>query len=241
MREPGQELEMYRPVLTRLALRMGLLTMLALIAACGGRPEENEPRPLPEEQQELRPGVYGSEEFKPSLSFRVGEGWSNDPAEASDALLLTREETVGLGFVNAQWVFKPTKTGTPNLVEPPEDMVGWFQQHPYLRTSEPEPVTVGGGKGVQFEVVVKDLPENYSGPCVWYLRDCVDIFETSSEVGSSGEGWIAFMKDNKQRLFVLEDVKGKTVTMGFTIPATEFDEQAPEAQKVIDSVEWTGS
>jgi hypothetical protein len=49
------------------------------------------------------------------------------------------------------------------------------------------------------------------------------------------------MKDNKQRLFVLEDVKGKTVTMGFTIPATEFDEQAPEAQKVIDSVEWTGS
>ncbi len=231
---------MYRPVLTRLALRMGLLTMLALIAACGGRPEENEPRPLPEEQQELRPGVYGSEEFKPSLSFRVGEGWSNDSPEASDALLLTREETVGLGFVNAPWVFKPTKTGTPNLVEAPEDMVGWFQQHPYLRTSEPEPVTVGGVKGVQFEVVVKDLPENYSGPCVGssgdYSGDCVDIFESAGGVGS-----IAFMKDNKQRLFVLEDVKGKTVTMGFTILATEFDEQAPEAQKVIDSVKWTDS
>ena len=58
---------------------------------------------------------------------------------------------------------------------------------------------------------------------------------------SSALGWIAFEKDNKQRLIVLENVKGKTVTMGFTIPATEFDEQAPEAQKVIDSVEWTGS
>jgi hypothetical protein len=222
--------------------RLGLLVTLVVLAlsACGGgeKQQEFKPQPLPEEQQELRPGVYGSEEFKPSLSFRVGEGWSNDPAEASDALLLTREETVGLGFVNAQWVFKPTKTGTPNVVEAPEDMVGWFQRHPYLRTSEPEPVTVGGVKGVRFEVVVKDLPENYSGPCVveGYLGDCVDIFESAG-----GVGWIAFMKDNKQRLFVLEDVKGKTVTMGFTIPATEFDEQAPEAQKVIDSVEWTGS
>jgi hypothetical protein len=211
------------------------------LSACGGeKQQEFKPQPLPEEQQELRPGVYGSEEFKPSLSFRVGEGWSNDPPEASDALLLTREETVGLGFVNAQWVFKPTKTGTPNLVEAPEDMVGWFQQHPYLRTSEPEPVIVGGVKGAQFEVVVKDLPENYSGPCVGYSGDysgdCVDIFESAGGVGS-----IAFMKDNKQRLFVLEDVKGKTVTMGFTIPATGFDEQAPEAHKVIDSVEWTGS
>src|SRR5918998_312361 len=102
----------------------------------------------------------------------------------------------------------------------------------------------GGEKQQEFKP--QPLPENYSGPCVWYLRDCVDIFETSSVVessvvGGSGEGWIAFMKDNKQRLFVLEDVKGKTVTMGFTIPATKFDEQAPEAQKVIDSVEWTGS
>ena len=222
--------------------RLGLLVTLVVLAlsACGGgeKQQEFKPQPLPEEQQELRPGVYGSEEFKPSLSFRVGEGWSNSPPEASDALLLqlTRDETVGLGFVNAQEVYKPTKTGTPNVVEAPEDMVGWFQQHPYLRTSEPEPVTVGGVKGVQFEVVVKDLPENYSGPCVGYLGDCVDIFESAGGVGS-----IAFMKDNKQRLFVLEDVKGKTVTMGFTIPATEFDEQAPEAQKVIDSVEWTGS
>ena len=219
---------------------LGLVMLAALVvvalAACGGIEKETKPRPLPEHRKALQPGEYRSEEFEPSLSFRVGEGWTNEAPEVSDALLLTREETVGLGFVNAQWVFKPTKTGTPTVVKAPEDMVGWFQQHPYLRTSEPEPVTVGGVKGLQFEVVVKDLPENYSGPCVGYLRDCVDIFESAG-----GVGWIAFMKDNKQRLFVLEDVKGKTVTMGFTIPATEFDEQAPEAQKVIDSVEWTGS
>ena len=43
------------------------------------------------------------------------------------------------------------------------------------------------------------------------------------------------------RLIVLEDVKGETVTIGFVSPATEFDEFAPEAQKVIDTVEWGGS
>jgi len=39
---------------------------------------------------------------------------------------------------------------------------------------------------------------------------------------------------------LLEDVKGATVLMGFISPATKFDEHAREAQKVIDTVEWTG-
>ena len=43
------------------------------------------------------------------------------------------------------------------------------------------------------------------------------------------------------RLIVLEDVKGETVTIGFVSRATEFDEFAPEAQKVIDTVKWRGS
>jgi hypothetical protein len=36
-------------------------------------------------------------------------------------------------------------------------------------------------------------------------------------------------------------MKGETVTIGLVSPATEFDEFAPEAQSVLDSVEWTGS
>jgi hypothetical protein len=215
--------------------RLGLLVTLVVLAlsACGGeKQQEFKPQPLPEEQQELRPGVYRSEEFEPSLSFRVGAGWSNLPPEASDALLLTRGETAELGFVNVQQVYEPSRSGTPTAVGAPEDMVGWFQQHPYLRTSEPEPVTVGGVKGVQFEVVVENLPETYSDPCA---GDRMEI------IRSSGLGAIAFLKYDKQRVIVLEDVKGETVTMGFSIPATEFDEFAPEAQKVLDSVKWGGS
>src|SRR5918997_6267914 len=106
------------------ALRLGLVTLAVLtLSACnGGEKQQFKPQLLPENQQELRPSVYRSEEFEPSLSFRVGVGWSTSPPEASDALFIVHGETTGIGFVNAQEVYKPTKL---NIVEAPEDMVGW--------------------------------------------------------------------------------------------------------------------
>ena len=127
------------------ALELGLLAALVVLvlSACGGGEKEAKARPLPEDEKALRPGVYRSEEFKPSLSFRVGEGWATSPPEVSDSLKILRGETAGVRFVSAQEVYKPTKMGMPNVVEAPKDMVGWFQYHPYLQTSKPEPVTVG--------------------------------------------------------------------------------------------------
>jgi hypothetical protein len=225
---------MYRPALRRLALRVGLLMLLlilALLTACGA-PEEAKPRPLPEDRQPLSPGTYRSEEFEPSFSFTVGEGWTNEPLEASDELLITRGESAGLGFARLQNVYKPTTTGTPNLVDAPEDLVRWNRHHPYLRTSKPEPVTVGGVEGVRFdEVVAEDLPKDHYSVCG---SDCVDISRLSS-------GSLLFIwEGDKVRVIILEDVKGETVTIGAGSPASEFDEFAPEAQKVLDSVEWRG-
>jgi hypothetical protein len=41
-----------------------------------------------------------------------------------------------------------------------------------------------------------------------------------------------------QRLIVLEDVRGELVTIVFASKASKFDKVWPEAQKVIDSVQW---
>jgi hypothetical protein len=217
-------------------ISLGLLMVVVVLAlsACGGDEKKAEARPLPEDPKALRPGTYRSEEFKPSLSFRVGEGWSTTALpERSDALLITRgHETGGLGFANIHEVYKPTKTGSPYVVEVPEDMVGWFQAHPYLQTSKPEPVTVGGVKGEQFEVVVADLPADYRAECG---SNCVDLFRIGSGLP------VSLGEDDKARFIVLEDVKGEMVLMGFVSPATKFDEHAPEAQKVIESVEWRDS
>jgi hypothetical protein len=214
-----------------------VLVVLAL-SACGGDEKKAKARPLPEDPQALRPGTYRSEEFKPSLSFHVGKGWSSPLEEASDFLQINWGQTAGLSFANVQNVYKPTKTGTPNVVDAPKDMVGWFQQHPYLQTSKPEPVRVGGVKGVQFDVVVGDLPQEYYIPTCTSIvgnPNCVDLSRLSTG------GPILLVEGEKAGVIVLEDVEGETVTIGFVSPASEFGEHAPEAQKVLDSVEWRGS
>jgi hypothetical protein len=220
-------------------LSLGLLVVLVVLAlsACGGDEKKAKARPLPEEPKTLRPGTYRSEEFKPSLSFRVGKGWSSAPLEASDVLQIARGQTAGLTFLNVQEVYKPTKTGEPNVVDAPEDMVGWLQQHPYLQTSKPEPVRVGGVKGVQFDVVVGDRPQNYIPTCTSIIGNpnCVDLFRLRSG------GPILLVEGDKAGAIVLEDLEGETVTIGFVSPASEFGELAPEAQKVVDSVKWGGS
>src|SRR3712207_8390504 len=74
-----------------------------------------------------------------------------------------RGETAGPIFAVINEVYKPSRTGSPDVVEVPKNLVGWLQHHPYLQTSKPEPITVGGVKGKQFDVVVEDLPEDYYG------------------------------------------------------------------------------
>jgi len=222
---------------TQHALRLGavLAFLCALAAVACGAPDEEEakPRPLPDEPRELPPGAYRTEQFGPAFTFKVGEGWSNGPPETSDALLITRGHGVGgLGFANVRevYVYRPTKTSERTVVEAPEDLVGWFRGHPYLETDEPERVTVGGVEGMRLDAVVGELPEDHSGECG---SDCVDLFRL-------GEAYpVSLWKGDEARLIVLEDVGGETVVTGFVSPSpAKFDEHAPEAQKVVDSVEW---
>jgi hypothetical protein len=85
---------------------------------------------------------------------------------------------------------------------------------------------------VQLDVLVKDLPQDVYGKCG---AECVDIAPLSG-----GEQGVYFREVNKRRVIVLEDVKGETVTIDFSAPVALFDEFAPEAKKVVDSVKWGG-
>jgi hypothetical protein len=223
-------------------LRLVVLVTLAvlMLSACGGVEKEAEVRHLPEQAKALQPGQYRTEEFEPSFSFRVGKGWKNDPPEAFDILLLG-QETGGLGAVNVQRVYEPSKSGTPIVVNAPKDLVGWLEHHPYLKTSDPEPISVGGAKCLQLDVAVaKDLPEDYhSGVCssIADPEECVDLFRVSTHHSP-----VFVSESSKLHLIVTKDeLSGLTVAMGYASRSTNFDEFAPEAQKVIDTVEWGGS
>src|SRR5215204_1674060 len=217
-------------------LVVGLLVTLLLLAlsACGGAGGQEEAKGfLPQEPGALSPGEYHSVKFKPSLSFKVGKGWENAAEELSDYIELGYEggsEVNYLTFANVKEVWKP---GTTDVVDAPKDLVGWLQHHPYLKTSKPQPVTVGGVKGEQLEVLVDHLPKNPNGYCG---SDCLDIF-TLSDTGIGGY----FKEVNKRKVIVLEDVKGDTVVIWYAAPPDEFDEFATEAQKVLDTVKWSGS
>src|SRR5215217_2202335 len=219
-------------------LMVGLLGTLLVLAlsACGGAggQEQAKGRPLPQDPQALSPGEYHSVEFKPPLSFKVGKGWENAAEQLSEFINLGYEGGTGvnyLAFANVKEVFKP---GTLEAVDAPKDLVGWLQHHPYLKTSKPQPVTVGGVKGEQLDVLVEGLPKDYSvdPEC----SDCVDIAPVSNDQEAA-----IFMEVNKRKVIVLEDVKGDTVMIWFAAPPDEFDELATEAQKVVDSVKWGGS
>ena len=129
-------------------------------------------------------------------------------------------------FRAPQEVFKYAKNGTtPEVVKAPKDMVGWFQHHPYLKTEKSESATVGGVKGVRFDYTVsEDAP-----------YDVINLFRyADGSDGGAGKGF-------KYRAIVLEDVEGKTVTIGIGNPTIGFDDLLPEAQKVLDTVKWEGS
>src|SRR5215207_5434296 len=222
-------------------LVVGLLGTLLVLAmsACGGAGAGGQEEPkgeakgsLPQEPAALSPGEYHSVKFKPPLSFKVSKPWSNTAEQRSDWIELGYEGDTGfISFANVEEVFKP---GTTEVVDAPKDLVGWLQQHPYLNTSKPQPVTLGGVKGEQLAVVVDHLPQDYYGLCG---MDCLDIFNQS---GGEEIGYFNAIK-RERRVFVFEDVKGETVVIWFASEADKFDRFAPEAQKVVDSVRWGGS
>jgi hypothetical protein len=218
------------------ALLVGVVLAFCVLAvgACGA-PEEAKPRPLPEDTRELDPGTYRTEQFEPAFSFRVGEGWSTAQPEAYDLLLITRGAEGGpLGFTNLKGArfFEPTNTNT-YMTDVPKDVVGWFREHPYLETRKADPVEVGGIEGVRLDLVVGDLPEGHHSE--WCGSGCVNLIRFNS-----GSPPLILWHEDKARMIVLEDVEGQTVVTGFAIRAAEFDEHAPEAQKVLDSVRWRG-
>jgi hypothetical protein len=224
---------MHRSALMRLALAVGALVVTTLVLAgcggggeAGGQEEEAKARPLPEPGQTLRPGEYRSEEFEPSFSFHVGKGWSLDTESSYDLVILRPDQ--GMAFVRVEEVYKPR---TQDAVKVPEDLVGWFQDHPYLKTSKPEPITVGGIEGQQFDFVA-DVPEGRYSMCG---ADCVDAFENAD--GSS----LVYDEGDKYHA-VIVDVKGETVYIESAALAANSDKaMAPEAQKVVDTIEWKSS
>ena len=185
------------------------------VSACGGdeKHQESKPQPLPEERQALRPSEYRSEEFEPSLSFRVGEGWSSVPPVVFDVLRIMRGHETGVGLrerpesLRAHQVRYANRGGGPR---------GLARLVPTTPVPENQRSRTGHHMGSRGQAVRRDLRESAGGLHRW-LSDGTRL---------------THLKGDKLRLIVLEDVDGQPVSIGFASPASEFNELAPEAQEL---------
>ena len=237
-------MQMHRPELMRSVFGVGMLTMLMLaLTACGGGGSAQEEQAdkvhhIPEDSQTyegepLPAGPYVTEEFKPAMSFTLEKGWSRGGVELRDIWDLQdlQNDAFWVIFTSAEEVWDPKGSDGLKSAPAPEDMVGWLQANPHMKSEKPKPTSVGGEKGVQFDAIVTGVVESPECP------GCVDVplFHVSDGETAGVE------KGEKVRFIVLEDVKGQTVTIFIESSAVGFEEFLAKGQKVVDSVKWGGS
>ena len=190
---------------------------------------------VPDEERPLTMGErYVTDEFQPAFSFEaVGKkGWLPN-SEAAYVLALVegfKPRDGAIEFLNVEdfVVFDPSEPpGEADSMPAPKDLASWFQQHPYLQTDKPEPVSIGGAEGVYFDAVATYLPEGYGN--------------SACPIGSPEGDELCISSVDKVRIIVLEDVKGKPVTILLQSRAVDFEEFLPRAQKLLKTVEWEGT
>jgi len=235
------------------AFRLGLSAFAVI--ACGGdgggegakqkqpQQEQTEARTTPTEQAKS----FSTDEFQPAFTLSVGEGWSGERYEQRDAFSLVGSVVPNsLLFLNAHTVYD---VANEKNIPVPGDLTAWFRQHPYLETSDPTPVSVGGVSGRRFDLawtqapsdVLKDFPKG----CSRQGDECIPTF-----VLTTGDT-INVYRSNEYRVIILDDVAGETVaiieskipTDPATSPRKEIIQNQtfrPRVEEILDSVEWKG-
>jgi hypothetical protein len=182
----------------------------------------------------IYPGRYAASGFEPALSFSVSDGWRLSRPETTGWLSIEGPEGGELIFTNPRHVYDPSDPSEPKEVPAPEnadEWPSWFQSHPSLVTSKPLPVSVGGASGMRIDVTTSSTPKNYPQE-VCGEQPCIPLYP-------SGKTPILSYEEFKYR-FVIVDVGGEPVLIDVAAPTDKFDEFLPKAQKVLDTVEWTG-
>jgi hypothetical protein len=110
-------------------------------------------------------------------------------------------------------------------VEPAPDSVdgwvAWLQRHPNLKTEKPVPVKVGGASGVRIDTVVSSVPKG-NAATFWQLSDGTTIGDT----------------EGSRSRTIIVDVGADPVLIEARASSDRFDRFLPEAQRVLETVEW---
>jgi hypothetical protein len=206
-------------------------------AAAGPRPVAPGP---------LEPGTYETVKFRPKLSFEVGEDWGVLGDEENGIALAPRFDPARgpekqLAFTAVKWVFdeplltdKELATNREAHIRPaPRDLERWLRANRYLEVGPSKPARLGGVRGVQFDVRVKDLP----GPtnCEQFEpHHCVLLFPVTR--GANVEPIELVEVGGSPSRHTLVEVEGQPVLVTVGGPADQFEDFLAEADKVLKTV-----
>jgi hypothetical protein len=217
--------------------------LAALLLAAIGPPEpaagEVTVDPAPEPATEHAMRHLAVEPFRPSFSYTVDENWPYRFGIVPELHQIWREDESMLSFHAVREVHDPEEPSLEKAAPAPEGvegMVRWLREHPYLSVGDSEPVTIGGMAGITFDVAISSVPEDYP-PSKGCESPCVPLFRHAD--GSSF--WIQDQTPTGvgiRHRVILTDVGGQTVTILVKGPIDGFVEFLPEAEEVLDSVEW---
>ena len=190
------------------------------------------PRTLPE-QGPLDAGEYRTKNFEPAFTFEVGEGWVAGGPELDGAIFLIRVGERALIFASPEKVFDPKEPAEEREIPAPDTIEGWVdwhQENRYLDVSGTEPATIGGASGRRFHLEVASAPNKATEICG---APCVPGYP----VGPTAMDYFIGYEEQDSVL----DVGGETVIISVTAPKGNLGKFLPQAQKVLDTVEWKGS
>jgi hypothetical protein len=180
-------------------------------------------------------GEYVTDEFDPAFSFRVGRGWEIPFPEEQDVLgIVIEQRGAGVFFTKTRTVVDPSKPSQMKEVpapQTPQEWISWFEKHPNLNTSKPQPVTVGGTSGLRIHIVTASAPSKYPTECS--NEPCVLLYPFS------GAGMASYIGIEDR--YIIIDVDGEAVIINVGAPSDKFEEFLLKAQEVLDTVEWKGA
>jgi hypothetical protein len=195
----------------------------------------------------LEPAGYRTTAFEPAASFRVALGWEVPEAETPGAITLGRDVDstapfegryltflrVGQVFANPLLTDEQLAGNQGKYLRPvPADLVGWLRSHPYLETSTPKKVRIGGLAGLRVDATVKDLPAQPDTCVDANPRQCVFLFPFPD----SRDVWNAFAASTIR--YVVLDSDGPPLVIAVEAPEKERAAFLAQAEKVLATVSF---
>jgi hypothetical protein len=164
------------------------------------------------------PQAFASENFSLPVTGEASTAWTIADDNESAFVL---EHAQAEGFINLAFPLAVYSYDGLTEEDVPADPVAWWKAHPEIDIVSEEAVTIGGIDGVQLEVTSDD-------------EDTPALYETTFEGGNT----FHLFPNDHFNLVVLDTSEGPLFLAFGSDDATRYSEIIPEAQPVLDSLEF---